>query len=200
MRYIIIIAAGLLFGITGQMTDGRIDIETEGQGTWVLDLRGYSLETSINTEYAFQSGHTLVIYDDYTVGLRPNHISETYVIPYTRYYAGAEGIAKKRGVLRIEGKIDMSPNDEKGVIISPNPFNVSAEIRFNTPSGNAEVSIVDVMGKSIRTLHTGHMEEGTHSLIWNGRSDNGEESTSGIYFVRIASEKGIAVERLLLAK
>jgi hypothetical protein len=65
--------------------------------------------------------------------------------------------------------------------------------------GEAELVVVDVMGRRVRTLWDGaEAAAGEHRVIWDGRDEAGRRVPSGIYWVRLRSGSRQAVERLVL--
>jgi hypothetical protein len=73
----------------------------------------------------------------------------------------------------------------------PNPFNPITSIRFAMPRlSHINISIYDLKGRNVRTLHDGNIATGFHSVDFNGRSDKGEVLPSGIYVCRMSSRDG----------
>jgi len=70
----------------------------------------------------------------------------------------------------------------------PNPFNPTTTIAFELPvAGDVRMTVFNLLGQKVRTLHSGWLSAGTHSLDWDGRSDGGE-AASGVYFYRLSAE------------
>lgn len=83
----------------------------------------------------------------------------------------------------------------------PNPFNTSTEIRFNLPeAGNATIELYDIAGRLVKTAASGYMNAGISSVKWDGTNDMGIKVSSGIYFVRLATDYKQVVHRLTLVK
>ncbi len=62
----------------------------------------------------------------------------------------------------------------------PNPFNPSAQIKFDLPeAGIVSLSVYDVLGRKITDLVNDHREAGYHSVTWNAH-----DQASGVYFAR----------------
>ncbi len=88
----------------------------------------------------------------------------------------------------------------------PNPFNPSTTINFNSTAENTkstEIVIYNLKGQKIRTIeyicrdNTGS----SHSIIWNGRDENDEPVSSGVYFYRLKTNgETIASSKMLLLK
>jgi len=90
----------------------------------------------------------------------------------------------------------------------PNPFNPETTINFSFSSGEGrgegsyrvEIIIYNVRGQRIRTLLDENRSPGHHSVIWNGRDDNGRTVSSGVYLYRITAGDNVATRRMLLMK
>jgi hypothetical protein len=68
----------------------------------------------------------------------------------------------------------------------PNPFNPMTKIRYDLPEPQlVRLVIYAVDGRRIATLVNEAMPAGSHTVTWQGRSDEGEMVASGIYFFRI---------------
>ena len=68
----------------------------------------------------------------------------------------------------------------------PNPFNPSTTLRFTLAyDANVDLSVFDTLGQRVRTLETGSLRAGTHSVSWDGRDDGGRGVASGVYFARL---------------
>ena len=57
------------------------------------------------------------------------------------------------------------------------------------------LSVYNVMGQEVATLHSGNMTAGNHTVTWNASN-----MTSGMYFVRAESSNGVAVQKVMLMK
>lgn len=68
----------------------------------------------------------------------------------------------------------------------PNPFNPETTISFIAPAADIlELSIFNIRGQKIRTLHQGMIKEGHHQFVWDGKDEQGNISSSGLYFARL---------------
>jgi len=64
----------------------------------------------------------------------------------------------------------------------PNPFNPTTAIPLVLPHrGEVHVEIYDILGQRVNCLASGMMEAGVHTLIWNGRDQQGRRVGSGAY-------------------
>lgn len=84
----------------------------------------------------------------------------------------------------------------------PNPFNASVQIPFavwqaNTP---VELTVHDVLGRTVHTLIAGPMDAGRHVLHWDGRNAAGELVGNGAYLVQLRAGSQRAVGKVMLIK
>jgi N-acetylmuramoyl-L-alanine amidase len=83
----------------------------------------------------------------------------------------------------------------------PNPFNAETEIRFGIPRpASVEIVILDPLGRRVRMLLNQLVSAGEHRAYWDGRDERGVSLVSGIYFIKMTSEKFSGVRKLMLVK
>ncbi|MBK7141102.1 MAG: T9SS type A sorting domain-containing protein [bacterium] len=83
----------------------------------------------------------------------------------------------------------------------PNPFNGSTVIRYSlVERSSVRLEIFNVLGQSIRVLSVGELSAGEHSLVWDGRTLNGRDAPSGIYFYRLLAGESSQVRKMILLK
>lgn len=87
------------------------------------------------------------------------------------------------------------------LVAQPNPFNPATVLHFDIPAGaqNAQLTIADIRGRQIRRLKVG-TDSGHHSVPWNGVSEDGARLASGVYFVRLAVDGAVAVQKIVLVQ
>jgi hypothetical protein len=69
---------------------------------------------------------------------------------------------------------------------TPNPCNPGTKIRFELPDRcHVLVEILGSSGRRLRTLVNTELPAGTHQMIWDGRTSEGEPLGSGIYILRV---------------
>lgn len=75
------------------------------------------------------------------------------------------------------------PKDFAQISGYPNPFNGTIQLSVNIPQrGSNEISIYDVQGRRIKTIHQGSLAAGEHTFRWEGKNDLNLPVTTGIYF------------------
>ncbi len=83
----------------------------------------------------------------------------------------------------------------------PNPFNPSTTIAFQTArDGEARLAIFNLKGQLVRELSSGHLSQGDHRVVWDGRDDSGKSVASGLYLYRLQTRDASLTRRLLLLK
>lgn len=82
---------------------------------------------------------------------------------------------------------------------NPNPFNSSARITYSLPKENrVSLQIFNMLGQRVAMLIDTKVTAGSHSLIWNGRSENGETVSSGMYLIHLKTESGSLTRKVVL--
>jgi beta-glucanase (GH16 family) len=82
----------------------------------------------------------------------------------------------------------------------PNPFNAMTEIRFDLAAAGAyNIMVYDVAGRSVRRF-TGIGTAGVNAVQWDGRDDAGANMSSGVYYYRLLTDTGSAVQKMVLVK
>jgi hypothetical protein len=83
----------------------------------------------------------------------------------------------------------------------PNPFNPSTTIEFNIPKpGNVDIRIFDIRGQLVRTLQSSFLAPGTHSFVWDGKSNGGQSVASGAYLCQVVFYDVLLTKKMLLIK
>ena len=84
----------------------------------------------------------------------------------------------------------------------PNPFNASVQIPFAVwqPNTSVELTVHDILGRTVRTLTAGTVAAGRHVLHWDGRNAAGEPVGNGAYLVQLRAGSQRAVGKVMLVK
>lgn len=83
----------------------------------------------------------------------------------------------------------------------PNPFNPSTAIQFslNTPATVA-LDVYNARGQKVRQLLKDEIEAGMHSVVWDGTDTENNACASGMYFVRLKTQRTTDVRKIMLIK
>jgi hypothetical protein len=71
----------------------------------------------------------------------------------------------------------------------PNPFNLSTAIRFQLPTASrVELVIYDMLGRKVKQLVKGEIHSGSYRVVWNGRNQQNQAVSSGVYIARFLAD------------
>ena len=84
----------------------------------------------------------------------------------------------------------------------PNPFNPTTSVILSVPSrGMANVAVYNLLGQSVKVLHSGPITAGRHLMTWNGLDMQGREMASGVYLIQLDTDNGIRkIRRITLLR
>ena len=83
----------------------------------------------------------------------------------------------------------------------PNPFNPETQIRFEIPyAGNVDLSIYNLLGMKVRTLYSGQKSAGVFSFKWDGKNDNHQPVSGGVYIYKLQSGQDMQMHKMILLK
>jgi hypothetical protein len=85
----------------------------------------------------------------------------------------------------------------------PNPFNPSTTIPFEIGGSVRQrtvITVYSILGQIIRILMNDKLSPGYHQVIWDGRDNQGNLVSSGIYFVELRTENHIYMNKIFLLK
>jgi len=83
----------------------------------------------------------------------------------------------------------------------PNPFNPQTNIDFSLETaGKVSIEIYNIKGQKVRCVTNENWNRGKHSVVWNGKDDNGFEVSSGIYFYQLKMGEYNSIKKMLLIK
>ncbi|MEE9167237.1 MAG: FlgD immunoglobulin-like domain containing protein [Candidatus Neomarinimicrobiota bacterium] len=104
-------------------------------------------------------------------------------------------------VLTVEKEEDLLPTKFALRQNYPNPFNPSTTIAFDLPQGSdVTVTVLNLLGETVRTLHSGYMERGRYTVVFDGRDRLGTPLPTGMYLYRFTAQDYTATKKMLLMK
>lgn len=119
---------------------------------------------------------------------------------------GLTGLARTRGVVSVDDKSSLIPEEYALYQNYPNPFNPSTNIKFSLPvQSNVRLQIFNILGEEVRELVNTALPAGTHSFVWNAENNINSKVTSGIYFYRLTADgvdgtKYSSIRKMILLK
>ncbi|MBD3169966.1 MAG: T9SS type A sorting domain-containing protein [candidate division Zixibacteria bacterium] len=124
----------------------------------------------------------------------PDTINGRVTIP-VRMQTTLTGIDEERGERALPGKPYLAQN-------YPNPFNPATTINFFIPQSSAvTLEIYNLLGRKVAVLmDDDYIGQGSYSVQWNGKTDNGKLVSSGLYFYKLTAKETSLVRKMLLIK
>lgn len=118
-----------------------------------------------------------------------------FVLISKGYYINRDtGFTSSGGLVELPSDFSVSQN-------YPNPFNPLTEIKFSLPENSpVKLVIFNVLGQKVKTLLDRDMPAGNHSVIWDGKNQEGKDVGSGIYFYRIEAGQYKVSRKMLVIK
>jgi len=91
-------------------------------------------------------------------------------------------------------KFGLSPN-------YPNPFNAQTVIEYALPEAvRVRLVIYNVIGQLVRTLVDETQPAGYKRVLWNGKSQYGNEAGSGVYFLQLDPGRQRFVRKMIFQR
>lgn len=83
----------------------------------------------------------------------------------------------------------------------PNPFNPSTIITFSLPeNASVDLKIYDTLGQEVRTLISGNLTTGEHTVTWDGRDNYSKVVSSGIYLYTLRVGRDVKSKKMIMLK
>ena len=100
-----------------------------------------------------------------------------------------------------EYDLDNLPSDFKMSQNYPNPFNPTTTIEFNLPTkSNVTINIYNLLGQQIQQLVNQEYSAGNYRITWDGKTSDGIQTATGIYFYRLETNNYVETKKMLLLK
>ncbi len=155
----------------GFTLERRLDSETEWTpiASYKTDdaLKGQGTSTN-ETEYQFQDNDVFV--------------GNTY--HYRLTDVDVNGYSNFSKVIQVDATNLVAPSETELISAYPNPFNPGTTIQYKLESDHfVSLSVVDITGRTVRTLVKENQQAGQYSFAWDGNDNTGNSSPSGIYML-----------------
>jgi hypothetical protein len=85
----------------------------------------------------------------------------------------------------------------------PNPFvdNVKISFSLSKDSKNVDLSVYNIKGQKVKTLHNGRTLKGNYTYTWDGKDAKGNSLATGVYFCSLHADRAAALtEKLIYIK
>lgn len=100
------------------------------------------------------------------------------------------------------GAQDESLSRNHALIISPNPFEQTLDIRLSALAGTGvSVRIFDISGRVVKTLMNNQcLKTKAQSLMWDGTDGSGRDVSAGVYFVHFLTGYYQEIKKVILLR
>lgn len=110
--------------------------------------------------------------------------------------------------IRLHGTSDLSGVHDGGTpdmsglaLICHGNIGGEIQVRYSIPArGRVQLIVYDVQGRQIAVLVDGCREASRHSVVWDGRNDEGNLSSPGVYFVRLVFDGDARTSKAMLLR
>jgi 1,4-alpha-glucan branching enzyme len=83
----------------------------------------------------------------------------------------------------------------------PNPTRGASRLSFTLPARTrGTLAILDVAGRTVRTLASGPLDAGLHTAAWDGADASGHAAAPGLYFARLSTGLGDRTARIAIVQ
>ena len=83
----------------------------------------------------------------------------------------------------------------------PNPFNPTTVIQLGLPKDTyVRLTVYNILGQEVMELANGDYPAGIHDFIWNGKDENGQSVSSGIYLYHVKTDQFAQTRKMILMK
>lgn len=154
-----------------------------------LDIKITSTDTTFLTTIQNQQP-----YSEYLIKLPPGMSVNAIEVDPENW------VLKKVTVTDLSVKNSETPEVFSLLPAFPNPFNSNIRIPLKIPTGGQlTIEILDLRGRPVWNSQW-TLEPGYHYINWNGRTRQGIQTASGVYFVRAGFGRDMRVEKILLLR
>ena len=81
----------------------------------------------------------------------------------------------------------------------PNPFNPTTKIRYQlAKNSHVKIAVYNTMGKIVKTLANEYQTAGFRTVKWDGKNNNKQKVSTGLYFYSIQSGEFSSTKKMIL--
>ena len=181
------------------ITAGRFEILNEGNiyqfsvaknnHSMIILENNDSLEESYEFEFGrlSQDEKELLIYVDGDTSMKTVEVS---------YQLFSKDGAAGNGIMELG-----SPDEFKLYQNYPNPFSSQTTFQYDVAEvTSVKIYIYNTLGQLVKTIDRGDNGVGTHTVEWDGKNDDGDTLSSGVYFYQLRTKDFNKTMKMLLVK
>ncbi len=103
-------------------------------------------------------------------------------------------VTDERRVVDMVNDYELYPN-------YPNPFNPETMISYHLKTNKSiHLAVYNALGQCVKELASGHQSAGHYQILWNGTNGQGNPMSSGIYYVRLVTDRYESVKKMALVR
>ena len=138
-----------------------------------------------NQYYEFEFGNLSSNDNKLTITVEGSPITNSIEFNYQLF--SEDGLAGN-GMMQLS-----NPDEFKLYQNYPNPFSNQTTIKYDIPSlivniVDIEIYIYNTLGKLVRIIDEGNKSVGQYTTTWDGKNDDGEKVSSGVYFYQLRAK------------
>ncbi len=164
---------------TGNSNYNELSMSSESTYAFTVQLPNFSLNQEIDFYFTF---------NDESGNVHREPLNRNYKMRY--------------GDMKISLNIELEPPAD--YVLShnyPNPFNSFTTINFISQGDYpAELVIYDALGRKVKTLFKGTADRGNNPKTWDGKTDQGYQAASGIYFYTLNLNGSLYSKKMVYLK
>ncbi|MCU7511399.1 MAG: carbohydrate binding domain-containing protein [Bacteroidota bacterium] len=161
----------------------RLNINADSLRVTALDVYGNPVKSLSGVYYPKTPGIFDIVLDQNT-GKSPWFGFEMYKNGATPVSPGAQGIQSY--------KLEQN---------YPNPFNGITAAKYYVPfESHIKIDVFDALGRRVKSLIDRNQPRGVYTIRWEGKDDNNEDVSSGIYFMSLKSGSFLEIKKLVMLK
>ena len=65
---------------------------------------------------------------------------------------------------------------------------------------HVHLAVYDLGGREVKMILDDYRIAGTHSVMWNGKDEDGTLVSSGLYFIRLETENFIQTKKMVIIR
>jgi len=93
------------------------------------------------------------------------------------------------------------PSEWNLSVAYPNPFNPSTTLEYTLANATTvSINIYNVAGAKVTTLVNERKRPGSYPISWDGKAENGNVVSNGIYFIKLTTSEYEKTQQVMLLK
>ncbi len=134
-------------------------------------------------------------------GIPVDQVRETIINTATDLGQAGYDKGNGYGLINMQAALETIPAPSKFTAPFPNPFREETTIRFNLLQPSVvKITIYNVIGQRVRTIYSAQEVVGWHEVKWDGRSEDDEIVSSGVYHCRFEANGREEIKKIVFLK